>query len=649
MKKLVTSFLSVCMLVFLVTILAACNAGNGSTTELTEGSKNPPTQEPPIEGLKPGEFEFELNSDGNSYTITDFGKTKGEIIIPEKHQNLPVTAIGNNVFSGSTAITKIVIPDSVKTIGHNAFKDCTALLEIMLGGGVESIGASAFANCFSLTEITLPQGLTSIGEGAFENCYCLIQIKNLSSIKLTCGYNNNGHVAYYAENIYTNDIGESKLQKKDNCIFYVDESTDTYYLIKYIGSETNVVTPEGVENKPYTVRNFAFAAAKVTSVEIAGGATKIDSNAFVGCSRMESVLIGDSVTHLSKNAFTSCGKLKNVTIGKNVSVLESPTFYDCDSIETIYFHAKNAVNTYEVDDGNYIFSNPQGCDTVISIKIGAEVIRIPENWFFGHNVGSIQFDSQSVCESIGNGAFSNHKKITTLELPDSVTMVGDFAFNNCEGLVSVKMNGVTSIRTGAFSNCKALKTVSAKNAVRISRLGFSGCGSLTDIDLGSQLTEIGESAFQNCVALKLTLPATVTNIGGSAFENCTSLANLVFPEGLTTIGDYAFTGCTSITNVELPNTVTYLGQSAFAGCTSLKSVRLGNQVAAIHSRTFANCTSLESIYFGTSVTRIGKDIFYGCDTLDIYYDGLSSQWGQIEGFRSVFHRIHCADTTIDRS
>ena len=644
MKKIVSMLLAVSMCLVIGVVLASCNLpGNNSTSSTTPSSTSLENE------LKPGEFAFTLNADGQSYTLKDSGTVSGELVIPETYENLPVTAIGTSAFS-STNIASVIIPNSVKTIADEAFTYCSSLSKVTIGNNVEHIGKNAFSNCVSLTEITLPTTLKSIGDEAFKNCFSLIQIKNLSTVELTRGYDDNGYVAYYAENIYTDNLGENKLKEVGNYIFYVDESNANYYLVKYLGNEANAITPNDIDGKAYTIRTYAFACTTAVSVEISGGATKIETDAFPLCNKLESVIIGDSVVHVAKKAFDSCNKLKNVTIGKNVATLESDAFNDCKSIENIYFNAINAVNTYEIDDGNYIFYNHLGCNTTITFKIGANVKSIPENLFFGHDVGSISFDSGSVCESIGNFAFNNQKNITSINLPDSITTIGANAFYGCSGLTVATMNGVTTIERFAFGECTALQNVSATNILYIGDFAFSKNTSLVNINLGNQLTLVGSSAFEGCTSLKsLSLSSTVTEIRDSAFKNCKSIENIVFSTGLTKIGNDAFSGCSSLANIELPDTLIILGQYAFSDCISLKTADLGNQVTAIYNGTFSGCTSLKNVRFGSSVKEIGRQAFTGCNTLDIYFEDSSSAWGQIEGYRNVFHRIHCTDTTIDRS
>ena len=632
-------------------LLMSCNPSQNHTPSTPNNPSNSDNNGSVNNGSVNG-LVFTLNDDGASYTVKGVGKLEGVVEIPATHEGLPVTAIGREAFTGKSKITEVIIPDSVKTIGNEAFASCNKLLKVSLGNGVERIGYAAFQGCPSLTEITLPESITFIDKEAFYYCYALIQIKNLSSLELTCGSTDNGHVACYAENIYTDKEGESKLKKSDEYIFYVNEATDTYYLIKYIGDDDSIVTPDDISGKEYSLRSFFLAGSDTVSVELSSGVTSIDTYAFAVCNKLETVVIGDGVTHIAENAFAYCGSLKHVSIGKNVSVIESRAFFDCDKIETVYFNAENAVNMYDKDDDddNFIFRNEyinNNTEARVAITIGADVKSIPEKWYCDNCVSSITFEKDSVCESIGAYAFANQSHLTTLTLPDSVTTIEMAAFYGCSGLKSITMNGVTNIGISAFGSC-ALESVSIKNITNIALNAFADCVALKTVDLGIKLNKIGTSAFSGCTVFVPVLPDSVEIISDYAFSGCASIESITLPNGLKEIGNGAFNDCTSLTTIELPDSVTSLGQSAFSGCTSLKTADLGSNVTAIHTGTFGGCTSLQSVSFSVSVKKISNDAFYGCNTLDIYYDGHSGDWILIEGYRYVFHRVHCSDTTIDK-
>ena len=220
--------------------------------------------------------------------------------------------------------------------------------------------------------------------------------------------------------------------------------------------------------------------------------------------------------------------------------------------------------------------------------------------------------------SIGNYAFEDCTGLTSITIPDSVTSIGERAFYNCTGLTSVTIgNSVTSIGSFAFSDCDSLTSVTIGNSVTsIGVCAFYNCTGLTSVTIPDSVTSIGYHAFYNCTGLtSVTIPDSVTSIGEGAFTGCTGLTSVTIPDSVTSIGDYAFEGCTSLTSVTIGNSVTSIGEDAFRGCTGLTSVTIGNSVTSIGGSAFRYCESLTSVTIPDSVTSIGGSAFYGCTGL----------------------------------
>ena len=83
-------------------------------------------------------------------------------------------SIGNEAFSGCSALTKIEIPETVTRIGKYAFRDCYDLEELTLSEGLVSIGERAFEDCVALTEVFIPESVTVIEANAFAGCDNLV-------------------------------------------------------------------------------------------------------------------------------------------------------------------------------------------------------------------------------------------------------------------------------------------------------------------------------------------------------------------------------------------------------------------------------------------------------------------------------------------
>ena len=126
---------------------------------------------------------------------------------------------------------------------------------------------------------------------------------------------------------------------------------------------------------------------------------------------------------------------------------------------------------------------------------------------------------------------------------------------------------VTSIGSKCFEKQSLKGVVIPETVTNIGNNAFQGCKNLASVTFkGAPSTiTVGNNAFQNCGKLKsINLPAA-KRIGSLAFENCTSLEELVLEMGTEEIGDWCFRNCTSLKKLHIPESVTVVGQGAFSG------------------------------------------------------------------------------------
>ena len=186
--------------------------------------------------------------------------------------------------------------------------------------------------------------------------------------------------------------------------------------------------------------------------------------------------------------------------------------------------------TYIIENGGATItaSTATGAVTIPSV-LGGYAVKKVGNWYPPIFVGVIQGDPNT--------------SVTSVTIPNSVTTIGEYAFNYCTSLASVTIpNSVTSIEVGAFD----------------------GCTSLTSINIPNNVIGIANIAFRNCTGLQsVTLPTSLTTIENNAFEGCTSLTSIIIPNGVGTIGNNAFLNCTSLTSITMPDR--FIGQVAQIG------------------------------------------------------------------------------------
>ena len=165
------------------------------------------------------------------------------------------------------------------------------------------------------------------------------------------------------------------------------------------------------------------------------------------------------------------------------------------------------------------------------------------------------------------------------------------------------------------------------------------CNMLQAVEIGKNVTSIGDYAFSYCYSLaSVVIPQGITSIGNNAFYYCSSLASVVIPQSVTSIGNIAFSYCSSLASVVIPQSVTSIGNNAFSYCYSLASVVIPQSVTSIGSDAFYNCYSLASVVIPQSITSIGNNAFYNCYGMS-YYDFTQCTSVPTLGGTSVFTGI----------
>lgn len=183
--------------------------------------------------------------------------------------------------------------------------------------------------------------------------------------------------------------------------------------------------------------------------------------------------------------------------------------------------------------------------------------------------------------------------ITSVKIPDTVTLIAD----------------------GAFGGCSSLETVVlSENLIEIADGAFEGCSALASITLPPTLTRLGYRAFAECTSLKhVTVPKTVTDWGGETFV-FSGLETFILEDGIETVGECAFAE-TNISEVVLPQSVQTVEWQAFAGCDNLASVTLNEGLVTIEDWAFAGKSELTEVVIPKTVESITERAFGQCSSL----------------------------------
>ena len=291
---------------------------------------------------------------------------------------------------------------------------------------------------------------------------------------------------------------------------------------------------------------------------------------------------------------------------------------------------------------------------------------------------------------IGNLAFKNCTKLTSIAMPDSVVYIGRSAFYNCTSLKSITIpDGVKEIGYAAFSECAGLVSVKIPdNVTKIGESAFINCANLTKIDVtagNKYYSSANGVLFNKDKSELICYPAGIKNVGYSipdgvtvirdrAFNKCISLNSITIPKSVQDIETYSFFGCTSLEAINvaasnknyadvngilfskdktkivcypankkdmsysIPVSVKAVGVAAFRDCIYLKGITIPDSVTNIEHHAFSNCKNLKSITIPDSITAIEMATFIDCASLTgvkIPDSVTSIGWGAFSNCKSL--------------
>ena len=566
-----------------------------------------------------------------------------------------VTSIGDEAFKNNTSMVSVSIPDSVKSIGDSAFYGCTSLLGVVIPDSVENTGRCAFQKCSKLASAYLPvnEKLTVINTGTFYECMSLKEIivpDNIVKIEFDAFYNCRNlknidlskNLITVGYNVFGNCKSISKIEipkSLKNFDSTWGSGTNTKYGV--FGGCSNLKTVKFEEGSTIVCPALFMGCDGIEEIELPDTITKIGNSAFKSCKNLNKVIISESVTEIDNQAFAECSGLIDVEMQEGINKICSRAFYKCgkitsinipDSVETIEFEAfyqcdkleniKLSENLTIVGYG--LFGD---CISIGKIEIPRTLKGFNTSWgsstntsygVFGgcSNLKTVKFEEGStvVCAAL----FMGCDGIEKIELPNTITEIGDSSFRNCKNLVKITMNnGIDILEDFVFKGCSSLTTIDIPNTVKaIGSSSFQGCTSLTEVHLSDILKEIPASTFSGCKKLTtINFPSTLTTIGDSAFSGCEFLPEAILPSGVEKIESNAFKNCKALKKAAVPDTVSSIGSSAFYGCEALTDITLGSKLKKIESQTFYGCIVLPSIVIPYNVTTIGDSAFVNCTKL----------------------------------
>lgn len=473
------------------------------------------------------EYRYEVTYDKTSIYIYEYLGSDAVVTIPDTIDGYPVRHIGENAFKNNQSITKVIIPDTVKSIGMYAFSDCN-----------------------NLTEINIPASVTAIDEKAFYSSGAL-------------------------ETIVVDENNET-YDSRNNCNAIIVTETDSLL----VGSNKTVI--------PDTVKAIVSSAfvnrTNLEKIIIPDSVKEIGSYAFTNCFNANEIYISDSVELIGRSAFSNCTKISEVVIPASVTKIAKSVFYGCANLDSIsvdsankVYDSRNNCNAIIETETNKLI---QGCNNTI-VPDSVTVIGY-EAFAKMKNLKSMTIPNS--VKTIEASAFYECESLSKLTIPDSVVEIKESAFFRCISLKEITIpSSIKTLEENIFRGSYNIESivVDPNNQTFDSR---NNCNAIIKTDTNSLITAckntiipetvttIGSCAFAYYPLDTITIPETVTTLEAGAFLYSNNLSQITLPSNITSIRQSLFRGCTNLEEITIPASVTLIASDSFEGCDSLKKI-----------------------------------------------------------------------------
>ena len=217
--------------------------------------------------------------------------------------------------------------------------------------------------------------------------------------------------------------------------------------------------------------------------------------------------------------------------------------------------------------------------------------------------------------TIGYQAFFLCSQITSVTLPDTIRVIGDYAFQTSwsqSAITSMDLpEGLEEIGVYALNDIQVDFKLPA-SLKRIGNYAFNNTG-ITEVHFGDAIEAVGDRAFFGCTKLVKAEVTKESQNSEGLYLQCTALSDVTIEDGVTGLPENCFFNCGSLTSITLPESVTELKKSVFYGCdfTSLDFLNTGS-VTTLGDFCFAGNNNLRDIVIPDSVTYVGANQFYWC-------------------------------------
>ncbi|EAX89828.1 surface antigen BspA-like [Trichomonas vaginalis G3] len=483
-----------------------------------------------------------------------------EIIIPTS-----ITEIQRYAFSNSK-ITSIQIPPNVTVIPYACFAG-TNLQSVIIPNNVTSIEASAFASCNLLTYICVPESVDKLGGGCFpSNSNLVLNVSEKSEINI------------------------------DRQLLVI--SKDNTSLIQSMSTIPNIVIPSKVK---LIKLNAFFGNTNLETVTFDGDSQfeKVEGSAFADCKKLRMFEFGSKLQIISNNAFKNCPlpisisfpssllkidinaflntKLTQITFNSDSDLeIGDTAFANCIMIDQILFLNKGTISL-----GTNCFG---GLTKLKSIQIPRTITTVGTSCFSGSAIDRVAFDQNQISfSSLPASIFKDCTYLTTFTIPSNCVSLGAECLSKT-GITSIDIpDSVTILGIQCFKDCSNLKSIVIRSTSNLERIDvgvFEGCYKFSDVSSFDSPNFVSESSAiyshdkshmyvypPASPRLYFSLLEGVEHIESGAFSGCANVQVITIPDGhIKSIGENAFRGCINLRQITLPSSIKSIGVGAFTNC-----------------------------------------------------------------------------------